>query len=39
MVGEKINEEQVAKMADFVPTTYRLFLDKLAKLRPGSTFL
>ncbi|CAG5110759.1 Oidioi.mRNA.OKI2018_I69.chr2.g5126.t1.cds [Oikopleura dioica] len=35
MLGEKINEEEVAKMADFVPTTYRLFLDKLAKLRPS----
>ena len=37
MIGNSETEifrnEEITKMSDFVPTTYKLFLDKLAKLR------
>ena len=35
MVEEKeiLRNEEITKMSDFVPTTYKLFLDKLARLR------
>jgi hypothetical protein len=35
MIEEKdiLKNEEITKMSDFVPTTYKLFLDKLAKLR------
>jgi hypothetical protein len=35
MIEEKdiSRNEEITKMSDFVPTTYKLFLDKLAKLR------
>lgn len=37
MVEEKeiLRNEEITKMSDFVPTTYKLFLDKLARLRPS----
>ena len=38
MIEEKdiLRNEEITKMSDFVPTTYKLFLDKLAKLRQRS---
>ena len=38
MIEEKyiLRNEEITKMSDFVPTTYKLFLDKLVKLRQRS---
>ena len=34
--NELLKNEEITRMADFVPTTYKLFVEKLAKLRHGS---